>query len=327
MKKLRLDREEASTPPLFSLISPLSPNEFFGDHWDHASVFIAGTPRRFDTIVNAHDYGRAMFDAKLGDRNFRFLNKAIGDREESLDFFLRRKAAWSQPPTMDDLAQELHKGTLVYVGIDQLIPSAKAFCRGLLTDLKCQMCINAYFSAGPDASAFDAHFDPQDVFILQLEGEKEWRLWERQRIDNPISGYPPFQSTPQPQLPADETILMTPGDLLYLPRGTWHWPRSLDDRPSLHLTLTLVAPRPMDVIHWLVELMSNEPDLRAALPVSKYQNGGQQMSEQLDYAMTFLSDKLALPEAKSMATAYMLQQAIKSVMPRTSAKSKGLDAL
>lgn len=313
--------------PLSSLLLPLTPKDFFRDHWDRAAVFIDGAAGRFDPIVRGDDFAHAIFAAKLGDHHIRFLNKAIGGREDSLDYFLRKKAAWTGPQSLSQLAQELHKGTLVYVGIEDAVPSAKNFCRSLLPDLKCQMCINAYFSAGQDASAFDAHFDPQDVFILQLEGEKEWQLWERERVCNPISGYPVNKSVPQPSLPADQSIVMTPGDLLYVPRGMWHWPRSLGDTPSLHLTLTLVAPKPMDVIQWLTQMLSNEPDLRSALPVTKHQDNAQHMTQSLDQAINFLFEKLTSPQAKTMAVAYMMQQVIKSVMPGSSAKGDGENLL
>ena len=313
MKKFILDRGEAELgSPLSFLFSPISPEEFFREHWDRSPIFVDGPAGRFDSIMHQHDFVAALFDAKLGSPNLRYLQKSIGNRAESLDYFLRKKAAWKKPQQMEQLACDLHKGTIVYVAIESAVASIAAFCRSLLPDFKCPISINAYFSAGLDASAFDAHFDPQDTFILQLEGEKEWRLWESDRVPNPISGYPDPKSITPPALPADETILMTPGDLLYVPRGTWHWPRSIDDKPSLHLTLTIVMPRPVDILLWLTQEMSKEPDFRAALPFSKHQQGASDIRDALDQAMAYISSKLASPQAAAMATAHMLRTAMRN---------------
>ena len=260
------------------------------------------------------DFERAIFDARLSSPNLRFLDKSIGGRAESLDHFLRKKAAWTEPQSADQLARELRKGTLVYVAIESAVPSVRAWCKSLFSDLRSQLSVNAYFSAGRDASAFDAHFDPQDTFILQLEGEKEWRLWERDRVLNPISGYPDPRSVPAPALPADETVLMTPGDLLYVPRGMWHWPRSLSDAPSLHLTLTVVMPRPVDVMTWLIAELSSEPEFRAALPLSPHQQGGSGLKAPINAVLTHISNKVTSPVASTMAMAYMLRDATRTVM-------------
>lgn len=296
--------------PFSLLLSPISPADFFSLYWDRTPIFIAGPAGRFDHIMHQRDFVAALYEAKLSSPNLRFLQKSIGNREESLDYFLRKKAAWSEPQTMDQLARAFCMGTIVYVAIERSVPSVAAFGRSLLPDFKCQTSTNAYFSAGRDASAFDAHFDPQDTFILQIEGEKEWRLWESERVANPISGHPDPGIIPQPVVPADETIVMTPGDVLYVPRGTWHWPRSTDSKPSLHLTVTIVMPRPLDIINWLAEEISKDPIFRAALPFSKYQNGASEISAALNDVMDHIRGMLASPNATAMATAYMLREAM-----------------
>lgn len=312
----RLGRDvgvEAPNSPLAGLLHPLGLKTFFKDCWDREPVWISAPTGRFDAVMRCQDFERVLFDAKLSNPSLRFLHKATGSRTDSLDLFLRKKAAWTQPRTINQLASELHKGTLVYVAIENAVASVRTFCQSLFNDFRCPLSVNAYFSAGPDASAFDAHFDPQDTFILQLEGQKEWRLWEQGRVLNPISGYPDTKSITPPALPADETILMTPGDLLYVPRGLWHWPRSLDDSPSLHLTLTVVMPKPVDVVQWLVKELSNDPAFRAALPMSPHQHGETGPKDAIDAALTTIAQKVTSPLAANMAVAYMLRDAKRTV--------------
>lgn len=303
-----------SGPVLAEMLKPLEPADFFARYWDCTPFYMSGEAGRFNKVMTNQKFCEALFKAKLGDRKLKYLQKSLGDRESSLDFFLRKKATWKEALSIEQLARELHKGTLVYDSIQKAVPSAQSFCRAIFPDFGCLTTINAYFSAGPDASAFDAHFDPQDVFILQIEGEKEWRLWERDRVTNPIAGFPELKSVASPELPADETVLMTAGDVLYVPRGTWHWPRSLDDEPSLHLTLTLVMPKPTDISHWLVQMLSAQSELRSVLPFSKHQPDMPVDSKLLDKAIAFLLQKLAASDAKALAAAYMSFEAMKSVM-------------
>lgn len=323
METFLFDKDAAGHPSgLGALIDPVGVDSFFEHYWDLLPMAVQGSGHgRFAAVMTDHDFVNALFDAKLGNPSLRYLRKTLGDRQESLDHFLRKKAGWTSSPSLAELAADLRGGTTIYVGIEAAVPSVKSFCRALFSDFQCQMSVNAYFSAGRDASAFDAHFDPQDVFVLQLDGEKEWRLWERERVPNPISGFPDHTTVPSPELPADHTVLMEAGDLLYLPRGTWHWPRSLDDKPSLHLTLTVVMPKPVDIMQWLIHLMTEEDEFRAALPFSRHQKRPADLAESLDKAIAFLSQKLASPDAKSMAAAYMLRNAAKTVVSEASQRT------
>lgn len=296
---------QASGSAISKLIDPVAPENFFQDYWDQEMLSISGTAGRFDDILTGDNFCDALFDAKLGDKRLKYIQKTIGNRDASQDFFLRQKATWQDRKSLSELASLLHSGTLVFDSVQNVMPSAKIWCRELFAEFSCQITINAYFSAGPNASAFDAHFDQQDVFILQLEGEKEWRLWERDRVVNPIPGYPETKALTPPYLPADETILLTPGDLLYVPRGTWHWPRSLDDNPSLHLTLTLVMPKPTDIVGWLGQVLGEELDARSSLPFSRYQREEPMDNMSLERAIALLAQKLSSPDAKRLATAYM----------------------
>ncbi|WP_371396768.1 JmjC domain-containing protein [Fretibacter rubidus] len=317
MQKFVFDETTAEhTTALAELLHPLDAKHFFKDYWDKQSILIQGGGHgRFHSIMTEADFVDALYKAKLSSPSLRYLQKSLGDRQESLDYFLRQKATWVEPHSTAQLAKDFHGGTMVYVAIENAVASVKSYCRSIFPDFKSQISINAYFSAGRDASAFDAHFDPQDVFILQLEGQKEWQLWNQNRVTNPISGIPKSKSVPQAKLPADETVILTPGDVLYVPRGMWHWPRLLDDNPSLHLTVTLIMPRPVDVLDWLKVVMSEDETFRASLPFSSYQDGAVERSASLNQAIRFLTETLASPEAKSIAAAYMLQKGVRSIMP------------
>ena len=82
---------------------------------------------------------------------------------------------------------------------------------------------------------------PQDVFILQLDGRKEWRLYDVP-VKHPFMGHK-VGRVPQGEPPAQAgrprmTLTLEPGDMLYMPRGLVHEAATTDAAPSLHLTIT-----------------------------------------------------------------------------------------
>lgn len=93
--------------------------------------------------------------------------------------------------------------------------------------------------ATPMLQGFAPHYDDVDVFVLQAEGRKRWRVYA------PLSGHalprvssPDFnEETDDLGEPLLDTVLQ-PGDLLYLPRGTLHQAEALPEEHSLHLTVS-----------------------------------------------------------------------------------------
>jgi lysine-specific demethylase/histidyl-hydroxylase NO66 len=117
---------------------------------------------------------------------------------------------------------------------------------------------NAYLSFG-GVRAFTTHFDTHEVFAVQVEGEKIWRLYEG-RADNPI-GFP----VPDDQLidwfertrgrPMID-VHMKPGDVLYLPRG-WYHDALAQPGASLHVTFS-VTPLHGGALFGLLETLARE---------------------------------------------------------------------
>jgi ribosomal protein L16 Arg81 hydroxylase len=127
--------------------------------------------------------------------------------------------------------------------------------------------VNCYYS--PDHHGFSWHFDCQHVFILQLDGQKQWDFTPYTGID-----FPPFNLTPESarspegramsqalgvdiRLPEPECVVtdtLSPGDVLYLPPGTWH--RASARGHSLALTLTLYPVSPMRLLRTLLTVMA-----------------------------------------------------------------------
>lgn len=155
---------------------------------------------------------------------------------------------------------------------------------------------NVYCSFG-GVQAFGTHFDLHDVFAVQTEGEKTWRLYQN-RAESPIA---PPESETDPRAwfartrgPLMEEVRMRPGDVLYLPRG-WYHDALATEGASLHVTFS-VTPLYGRILFSLLESAAlQDPAFRAWL-VPAARDGGQALSAQLADLGRRLQALAALPE-------------------------------
>lgn len=92
--------------------------------------------------------------------------------------------------------------------------------------------VHMYMTFIKDCFLFRRHYDPHCVFIIAAMGEVEYELdykstKEEDREGNKDDLY--HKRIETPDLPA-ETVLLKPGDGIYIPRGVWHKPRTFGPR-------------------------------------------------------------------------------------------------
>jgi hypothetical protein len=80
------------------------------------------------------------------------------------------------------------------------------------------------------------HRDGSRVIAIQIEGAKEWHLYDARPEAGSKAGLDVNTSS-------REVVVMSPGDVLYLPHGHAHAATAID-QASLHLTFTLTEPSP-----------------------------------------------------------------------------------
>ena len=102
--------------------------------------------------------------------------------------------------------------------------------RALEVLLHQQVTASAFWSRG--GMKAPVHYDDHDLLVVQLRGTKRWYVSSRvSELNNTWAAIPERP----PELGPHHTVDVAPGDLLYLPRGTWH---SVDsDNNSLHLSI------------------------------------------------------------------------------------------
>jgi ribosomal protein L16 Arg81 hydroxylase len=153
--------------------------------------------------------------------------------------------------------------TLILNDMQMRWPPIAALCRLLEDALGSPIHTNLYLTP-PGEQGFNPHYDTHEVFVLQIEGTKHWRLYGSGR-ELPLA--PEAAIYEREQLgPPTEEVLLRPGALLYLPRGHIH-EAFTTDHLSLHLTMGVRVYRWADLLHQAVDAVSaREARLRASLP-------------------------------------------------------------
>ena len=125
---------------------------------------------------------------------------------------------------------------------------------------------NAYCSF-KDVQAFNSHCDAHDVFAVQIEGEKVWRIYENRANSpvEPLEGADAQAIIDQAKGPVAMTVRMQPGDLLYIPRGYFHDALAQSD-VSLHLTFAVLPLDGRSIFKMLEEQAKLRSGFRAYLP-------------------------------------------------------------
>ncbi|KAM4702440.1 ribosomal oxygenase 2 isoform 2-T2 [Discoglossus pictus] len=93
---------------------------------------------------------------------------------------------------------------------------------------------NVYITP-PDSQGLPPHYDDVEVFILQLEGQKHWYLYEP---TNPLARE--YNVAPEDTLGAPtHDFILKPGDMLYFPRGVIHHAHTpAGSTHSTHVTIS-----------------------------------------------------------------------------------------
>jgi hypothetical protein len=276
------------------ILSPTSSEAFFHETWETKSFHVERDDEsHYAGLLSLRDVDQiiAFSRPKFADLS------AFHDQSPSGSTYVRGVLA-DQPsqspatnPGLAELRQVYDQGkSLVIMGMQQRWPAVAELCRNLEVVFHCPVHANMYLTPA-GSQAFAAHFDPHEVFILQLEGAKHWRLYDRTEL-LPLAS----DKSGAPALPmgAVREVCLKPGDLLYIPRGHVHDAFTADTF-SLHLTVGINVYRWADLLHHAVTCASrNDSQLResipgGALPARSLPGGNSKLKERFKHLLASLS--------------------------------------
>lgn len=241
------------------LIAPIEKVEFFDAIWERRPIVVArGTPDHYGDLLRLDDVDRVLSTLSLRPPEIRLVSTQNAPKSE--DYTLA-------DGTIDVLAASklfAAGNTIVFNQMQRRIPNLRALCRQMETELGLSFQTNLYLSP-PNSSGFKVHYDTHDVFVLQMLGHKEWKLFESP-IALPFAGQHHDESGTEPGTTTHEFTLRQ-GDLAYIPRGFYH-AANASRSESLHITLGALNRTWSEIlIEAVSELSLRDPEFRRALPI------------------------------------------------------------
>jgi bifunctional lysine-specific demethylase and histidyl-hydroxylase NO66 len=203
--------------------------------------------------------------------------------------------------------------TLVLQALHRTWPPVLEFCQRLSAELSHPVQANAYVTP-PQNQGFSAHYDVHDVFVLQIDGEKQWRIHSpvlvsplRDQSWNDRKADVAKRAEEQPLMEA----VLKPGDCLYLPRGYLHAATALGG-VSTHLTLGIHVWTRFALAQQIVEqalrTVADDPVIRTSLALGVDVSDPSEMRPDFDVVAAILADAVKHSDIDQMSES-LLQQA------------------
>lgn len=159
--------------------------------------------------------------------------------------------------------------SLRFIGVQRFLPRVAGFAAEFGAALAGKVNANIYL-APPKGQGLELHHDPTDVFVVQCSGRKTWRLYARDDdLEQPAASPQAARESPQREregVPYRD-VDMTPGDILYLPRGIRHR-AAAPAGESLHVSFAIHTLTGVDLASRALHLVAQEADW-LQVPVSR----------------------------------------------------------
>ncbi|KAG5308672.1 RIOX1 oxygenase, partial [Acromyrmex insinuator] len=214
------------------MIYPLTPNQFFGRGcWQIKSMYIKRDMCNFYKPL----LSMSVFEETLRNNNVLFTKNL------DITSYSNGVKEIHNPPgrAYASIVKDYFRNncSVRMLNPQTFIPPICALNANLQEIFGCFIGANIYLTP-PNSQGFAPHFDDVDVFILQIEGKKRWKLYKPLKTSDILAMYPSrdFDESELREPILDKVI--SAGDFLYIPRGTIHQAMALDTY-SLHLTISI----------------------------------------------------------------------------------------
>ena len=183
----------------------LDRKRFLAEHWQKKPLLIPAAISNFAAPVSADELA----------------GLALEDETESriIDHHQGQWRLQHGPFTPEDFDRTT-PWTLLVQAVDHYIP-AVAELRQLIDFIPQWRVDDVMVSYAVDGGSVGPHYDNYDVFLLQGEGQRLWKLG--QSCDSQSAILPHDSLRILTEFDTEQEFLLNPGDILYVPPGTAHW--------------------------------------------------------------------------------------------------------
>jgi hypothetical protein len=246
---------------LQDILGDVDERTFLERNWGRCACPLPGVPGRFSSLFSWAVLSDILSSHRLGPPRLRLSveGKQL-PASEYLAFGRDHQGNVYSRVEPTRLSHALSQGaTLVLDAVDELHAPVRHATRSLERIFRDPVSVNAYVGWS-DKPGFGPHWDSHDVLVVQIAGEKQWRIFGAEPAAR-------TRTNPGQAVPAEVSCsgLLRDGDALYIPRGWWH-DAQMTGGPSMHLTFGVSNPTGLDYVKWLEAKLGALPLILADLP-------------------------------------------------------------
>ena len=219
----------ASRAALARCLEPVDAETFLADYWEQRPLVVPrDEPGRFDDLLSEADVERLVCSTAIRYPAFRLVREgsqiAVGAYASDVSWRPPFTGTADVPRVLEEWAAG---ATIVLQALHVNWHPLAVFCRLLEGALGRAVQVNAYYTPR-GSQGFGVHHDTHDVLVVQVAGEKRWKLYDP-LLELPLKHQRYSAALGEHGARTDDLVLRA-GDTLYLPRGWLHEAETSDDR-------------------------------------------------------------------------------------------------
>jgi 50S ribosomal protein L16 3-hydroxylase len=206
----------------------LDVDAFLARHWQREPLLIRRAIDNFSTPLPADELAGLALEEDIESRLI---------AENNGDWQLQHGPFQAQDYQRND------PWTLLVQAVDHYVPAVAAL-RELVDFLPSWRVDDVMVSYANDGGSVGPHYDNYDVFLLQGEGQRLWRLGQPCDATSELLPHPDLRILAQ--FDCRQEYLLEPGDILYVPPGVAHW--GIAQGECTTFSIGFRAPRLQDLL-------------------------------------------------------------------------------
>ncbi len=216
-------------------------------------------PGRFDDLLSEGDVERLVCSTAIRYPGFRLVREGSQIPVGAYTSDVSWRPPFTGTADVPRVLAEWEAGaTIVLQALHVNWHPLAVFCRLLEDALGRGVQANSYFTPS-GSQGFGVHHDTHDVLVLQVAGEKRWKLYDP-LLELPLKHQRYSSALGDHGRPTDDLVLRA-GDTLYLPRG-WLHEAETSATDSLHLTIGIGSHTWLDAARDALAACEDELALR-----------------------------------------------------------------
>ncbi len=206
-----------------------------------------GTPNRFDHLLPMTMLQHVLATHELRYPRFRLVRGGIAADSRwytNQEVIGSSSYDWLVPHRINQLLEEGYLLALNHV--HAFAPELRDLVASLEATRPGQANANLYLAKRP-GQGLSAHYDTDDLFVMQVRGRKSWKLTLQPQEEVATLLHPGNEE----MIPSSwsHEFVLNPGDFLYVPQGWWHTCETMNDGGSFHIACGMTVPRVSEYLY------------------------------------------------------------------------------